>query len=253
VNLDWWSNPAVQLTAWALLAGAVGFLWGMSEIVGAFKTETGRALNTGGAWLLVFFNFFAAASIYLIVANLVTGANTWLVAILVGLAWPTVVRNLSFKLAQPLQPEPLRDAAAVRLEEAYASVQALARQLINATLTRQRMQLVAQAVELDLRELEKMARLAVIAAPLPPKAAKPAPPAADDDKPPPESDEPPPDFITQIMRREVSSDIKKAMLAAFLLAFFDRRTLEEMVRDLRKPRKAHKPLKPLKPNGNPPE
>lgn len=250
MNLDWWSNPAVQLAAWALLAGAVGFLWGMSEIVGAFKTETGRALNTGGAWLLVFFNFFAAASIYLIVANLVTGANTWLVAILVGLAWPTVVRNLSFKLAQPLQPEPLRDAAAVRLEEAYASVQTLARQLINATLTRQRMQLVAQAVELDLRELEKMARLAVIAAPLPPKAAKPTPPPDAGDAPPPDSDEPPPDFITQIMRREVSSDIKKAMLAAFILEFFDRRTLEEMVRDLRKPRKAQKPSKP---NGNPPE
>ncbi|MFN3983526.1 MAG: hypothetical protein ACK4SA_24405, partial [Caldilinea sp.] len=115
----------LDLALWALLAGLVGFLWGMSEIVGAFKTETGRALTTGGAWLLVFFNFFAAAAIYLIVANLVVGANTWLVAILVGLAWPTVVRNLSFKLAQPLQPEPLRDAAAVRLEEAYASVQTL--------------------------------------------------------------------------------------------------------------------------------
>lgn len=249
MNIDWWSNPVVQLVVWSLFAGLVGFLWGMSEIVGAFKTETGRALNTGGAWLLVFFNFFAAAAIYLVVANLMTGANTWLVAILVGLAWPTVVRNLSFKLAQPLQPEPLRDAAAVRLEEAYASVQALARQLINATLTRQRMQLVAQAVELDLRELEKMARLAVIAAPLPPKAAKPAPPAAGDDTPPPDSDEAPPDFITQIMQREASSDIKKAMLAAFILEFFDRRTLEEMVRDLRKPRKASQPAKP---NANPP-
>lgn len=239
----------LELALWALLAGLVGLLWGISEIVGAFKTETGRALTTGGAWLLVFFNFFAAAAIYLIVANLVVGANTWLVAILVGLAWPTVVRNLSFKLAQPLQPEPLRDAAAVRLEEAYASVQTLARQLINATLTRQRMQLVAQAVELDLKELEKMARLAVIAAPLPPKAAKPAP-ASDADDTPPQNSEPPADFITQIMKREVSSDIKKALLAAFILEYFDRRTLEEMVRDLRKPRKENKPAKL---NANPPE
>lgn len=239
MNIDWWSNPVVQLIVWSLFAGFVGFLWGMSEIVGAFKTETGRALNTGGAWLLIFFNFFAAAAVYLIVANLITGANTWLVAILVGLAWPTVVRNLSFKLAQPLQPEPLRDAAAVRLEEAYAAVQTLARQLINATLTRQRMQLVAQAVELDLRDLEKMARLAVIAAPLPPKTAKPTPPAAGD-TPPPDSEEAPPDFITQIMQRKVSSDIKKAMLAAFILEFFDRRTLEEMVRDLHRTRKENK-------------
>ncbi len=239
----------LDLALWALLAGLVGFLWGMSEIVGAFKTETGRALTTGGAWLLVFFNFFAAAAIYLIVANLVVGANTWLVAILVGLAWPTVVRNLSFKLAQPLQPEPLRDAAAVRLEEAYASVQTLARQLINATLTRQRMQLVAQAVELDLKELEKMARLAVIAAPLPPGAPSHPAPAGDDAPSPADPDEAPRDFISQIMKREVSSDIKKAMLAAFILEYFDRRTLEEMVRDLRKPRKESKPAKP---NANPP-
>lgn len=250
MNIDWWSNSVVQLIVWSLFAGFVGFLWGMSEIVGAFKTETGRALNTGGAWLLIFFNFFAAAAIYLIVANLITGANTWLVAILVGLAWPTVVRNLSFKLAQPLQPEPLRDAAAVRLEEAYAAVQTLARQLINATLTRQRMQLVAQAVELDLRDLEKMARLAVIAAPLPPKAARPTPPPDAEDAPPLDSEEAPPDFITQIMKREVGSDIKKAMLAAFILEFFDRRTLEEMVRDLRKGRKE---TKSAKPNPTPPD
>jgi hypothetical protein len=244
VNLDWWSNSAVQLAAWALLAGLVGFLWGMSEILGAFKTETGRALKTGGAWLLVFFNFFAAAAIYLVVANLVTGANTWLVAILVGLAWPTVMRNLSFKLAQPLQPEPLRDAAAVRLEEAYAAVQTLARQLINAALTRQRMQLVAQAVELDLKELEKMARLAVIAAPLPPGAPPPRQPEDDAGAPLPGEEETPRDFITLIMKREVGNDIKKALLAAFILEYFDRRTLEEMVRDLRKPRKEHKPPKP---------
>lgn len=252
MNFDWWSMPAVQLAVWSLFAGFVGFLWGMSEIVGAFKTETGRALNTGGAWLLIFFNFFAAAAIYLVVANLVVGANTWLVAILVGLAWPTVVRNLSFKLAQPLQPEPLRDAAAVRLEEAYAAVQALARQLINATLTRQRMQLVAQAAELDMRELEKMARLAVIAAPLPPGAAPSHPPATDDaarpGQPAATEEQAPKDFITLIMQRQVSSDIKKALLAAFILEYFDRRTLEEMVRDLRKQRKTSKPSKPDSPS-----
>lgn len=211
-----WSAPVTQTLVWALLAGLVGFLWGMSEIVGAFKNETGRALRTSGAWLLVLFNFAAAGVIYLIVANLVTGANNWLTAILVGLAWPTVVRNLSFKLAQPLQPETMRDEAAVRLEEAYASVQNLARQLINAALTRQRMKLVTQAVELDLRDLEKQARYAVIAAPLPADEG-----GASED------------FVTKIMAREASNDIKKALLAAFILQYFDRRTLEELLKDQR--------------------
>jgi hypothetical protein len=114
------------------------------------------------------------------------------------------------------------------------------------------MQLVAQAVELDMRELEKMARLAVIAAPLPPGATPPPPPADDDasrlDHPAAEEEQAPKDFITLIMQRQVSNDIKKALLAAFILEYFDRRTLEEMVRDLRKQRKASKPPKPDSPS-----
>ncbi len=50
------------------------------------------------------------------------------------------------------------------------------------------------------------------------------------------------------MQRQVSSDIKKALLAAFILEYFDRRTLEEMVRDLRKQRKTPKPPKPDSPS-----
>lgn len=212
-----WALPAVQMAAWTLLAGVVGALWGLSEIVASFKVETGRALRTGGAWLLILFNLTASSIIYLLAAATLVGANGWLTAILVGLAWPTVFRNLSFKLAQPLDNSDVNDAAAVRIEEFYRSVQDLARQLINAALTRQRMKLVTRALQLPLADLEKKSRLAVIVAPLPTGG----------------QDGPPDDFVTKIMTREQDDEIKKALLAAFILEHFSRETLEEMLTERR--------------------
>ncbi len=205
-----WALPAMQMVAWTLLAGVVGALWGLSEIVGSFKVETGRALRTGGAWLLIIFNFLASAVIYLLAAATLAGANGWMTAILVGLAWPTVFRNLSFKLAQPLDSNDANDAAAVRIEEAYRSVQTLAKQLINASVTRERMQVVTRAFKLPLADLEKKARLAVIVDPLP-------------------SDRPPDQYLDQVMARNLDDDLKKSLLATFILDRFGRETLEEML------------------------
>jgi hypothetical protein len=212
-----WALPAVQMLAWALLAGAIGLLWGFAEIIGAFKNETGRALRTGGAWLILWLNFAAAMVTFLLVAAIIPEARSWLAAAAAGLAWPTILRNTTVKLAQPLQPGQQDDSFALRFERAYGSVQSLARQLINTSLTRQRMKLVARATELDLAELEKQARLAVISSPLPPGEGG-----------------PPDEFITRIMQREDPDEIKKALLAAFILQFFDRSTLDDMLRTRRK-------------------
>ncbi len=202
------------MLTWAGLAGFIGLLWGFGELVGAFKNETGRALRTNGAWMLLLLNFAAAALTFLLTASLAPGANNWLAAIAMGIAWPTLIRNATLKLVQPLQPDVGDANFALRFEQAYGAVQGLARQLINAALTRQRMKLVTQAVELSLAELEQYARLAVIASPL----------GSDAGGPPADL------FITQIMERDVKPDIKKAMLAAFILQFFDRTTLEELLR-----------------------
>lgn len=212
-----WALPAVQMAAWAVMAGMVGALWGVSEIVGAFKIETGRALRTGGAWLLILFNFVASGLIYLLAAATLVGANGWLTAILVGLAWPTVFRNLSFKLAQPLDSNNVNETAAVRIEQAYRSVQALAQQLIDASITRQRMKLVDRALKLPLADLEKKARLAVIVSPVPSG-----------------QEGLPDDYVNKIMARAQDDEIKKALLATFILTRFSRETLEEMLSDLRR-------------------
>jgi hypothetical protein len=94
--LAWLGNTTFWLT---LLAGVVGAMWAMSEIVGEFRAETGRALRTSGAWLLVIVNFVAAAVIFLLAINLAPAARNWPSALFIGLAWPTIFRNLTFKEA----------------------------------------------------------------------------------------------------------------------------------------------------------
>ena len=204
---------------WSLLAGLIGCGWGLSEIIGAFKNETGHALRTGGAWLLLLLNLLAAALIFALVATLVPEANTWLTALLVGLAWPTVIRNLTFKLAQPLQPEATQENAVVRFEAAYATVQKLSQQLINIALTRQRMKLVTTATQHELSALERFARLVQIASPL-----------QDDQSGGSES------FIDRIMKRKDEDEIKKAYLAAFVMEHFGRHTLDDFLRSQRQPK-----------------
>lgn len=200
-----------------LLAGAVGFFWGFSEIIGAFKTETGRALRTSGAWLLLTVNFAAAALIFLLLASVIPGANTWLTAILVGFAWPTIIRNTSFKLAQPLQSKKASEAAAVRFEQAYAAIQDLAYHLINNRLTRERTRLVIAATQHDLTALERLARTAAISEALQGPDNK----TADA-------------FITEILKQERDEAIKKAQLAAFIINRFDRATLDDLIKERRR-------------------
>lgn len=203
-----------------LIAGAVGFFWGLSEIVGAFKNETGRALRTAGAWLLLLLNFAAAALVFTFIASIIPGANTWITAVVVGFAWPTVIRNTSIKLAQPLQPKKTAEAAALRFEQAYAAIQELAYQLINNPLTRERTRLVMAAQRYDLAALEQMARLAVIAAPRPGQGGR----TADD-------------YITEIVAQPREEPFKKALLAAFILNQFDRATLDDLTKEYLKQRK----------------
>jgi len=199
------------------VAGLIGFIWGLGEIVSAFKNETGRALATAGAWLLILLNFVAAAGIFLLTAAIIPDANNWLTAIFVGFAWPTVIRNASFKLAQPLQSDNGQEQAAIRFEQAYATFQGLARSLINNALTRQRIQLVTSATNYDLATLERYARLALIASALQTGDGLPAA-----------------DFIDAIIARPGTEENKKALLAAFVMTHFGRDMLQDFIKEQRR-------------------
>ncbi len=210
-------EPIISHVLLVLVAAAVGFVWGLSEIVGAFKFDTRRALATGGAWLLLLTNAFAAGGIYLFIATLIPGLDTWYSALLIGLAWPTVIRNANIKLAASMQAAPSlneagdREAAAIRFEQIYANFQNLARQMINAALTRQRIKLVTRSTRLDLTRLEGHARTLLRASPLQ------------------GGDMPGDDYIDKIMQLN-TDEIKKVGLAVFILEKFGREALDDFIR-----------------------
>ncbi|GIV80614.1 hypothetical protein FKZ61_009315 [Litorilinea aerophila] len=218
----------------ALLAGLIGAVWGLGELVGMFKNETLRSLRMAGAWLLLGVNFLAALLIYLLVAALVPAAATWTAAILVGLAWPTVIRNSAIKLAQPLDPAEAQQTAAVRFEEIYSRVQDLAMQLINGELVRQRLELITRAATLDLSTLERHARIARIASVIQDTHGIPAS-----------------DYIDRILNEEKwSEEIKKAYLAAFIINNFGRDVLQDVMKDITEGKRKEVAQYKIKKDGN---
>ncbi|MDX2033455.1 MAG: hypothetical protein SF339_22455 [Blastocatellia bacterium] len=202
----WLHNQTLWL---ALLSGSVGGLWALSEIIGQFRTETGRALRTWGAWMLIAVNVIAAAVIYLLVIGLAPSAKTWPTALAIGLAWPTIFRNASLKLTQPIADGQGTDSAAIRLEQVYANIQKLALQLINGVLTRQRTRLLTEALRFDLWELERYARRMIALSPQ----------AVDDS------------IIDRTLQRPVDDDAKKAYLAALVMDTFTRSALDDFIKE----------------------
>jgi hypothetical protein len=219
------------------LAGLVGAVWALAEITAGFKNETFRALGTGGAWLLIGANTAAAALTYAVAVTLFPSADTWLAALFIGLAWPTIIRNASIKVLQPLQQtgEVADESAAIRLEQIYISFQNLARQIINNTLTHQRLKLVIEAMQHDLEGLAQHARVALIASPLQEAEGMPGD-----------------NYVDRVLKRNQNDDVKKALLAAFILENFGRELLQEYLEQQRKAQKSAPPSTPLRPPAQPP-
>jgi hypothetical protein len=171
-------------------------------------------MRTSGAWLLVIVNFVAAAVIFLLAINLAPAARNWPSALFIGLAWPTIFRNLTLKLAQPLGEAKDAETAVIRLEQAYANVQHLALQLINSMLTRQRTRLLADALKFELDDMVKFARQMIAISPQ----------HVDDT------------LIDKTLERNVDVDAKKAYLAALVMDTFTRGALDDFIRQNKKRR-----------------
>ncbi len=204
------------LLGYGLLAGLISAIWGFSEIIGKFNLDTWRALRTAGAWMLIGVNFLAALLSYGLVAALIPSANSWGAAILIGLAWPTVLRNTSIKLSQPIDNQGQKEAM-VRFEEVYARIQNLAQLMINGVLTRQRLALAGELNTLTLKTLERHARQALVLSPL-----------QEEQKMPDDS------YVDEIIARQVDDAVKKALLIAVVLNYFGRDTLNDLIKKEKK-------------------
>lgn len=210
------SIDLIATLGYGILAGLISAIWGLSEIIGKFNLDTGRALRTGGAWMLIGVNFLAALISYCLVVALIPAANNWGAAILIGLAWPTVLRNTSIKLSQPIDNQGQKEAM-VRFEEVYARIQNLAQLMINGVLTRQRLALAGELSTLSLKTLERHARQALVLSPL-----------QEEQKMPDDS------YVDEIMQRDADDTVKKSLLIAVVLNYFGRDTLNDLIKKERK-------------------
>ena len=215
----------LQLLPLAALSAAVGVVWGLSELVSAFALDTGYALRTLGAWLLLLVNAFAPAFIYVLAASFFPDLYAWQAAVAIGLAWPVVIRNLHFnfsaRIADAASDDPVDQAASVRFEQIYTNFQSLAYRMINAQLAHQRAGLITRVVtDCDLNDLEAHARRLCIAQPVPMR---------DERENENLSNERCSGYIDDIMMRE-SVDEKKMYLSAFIINHFGRASLEEFIR-----------------------
>jgi len=215
----------LQLLPLAALSAAVGVVWGLSELVSAFALDTGYALRTLGAWLLLLVNAFAPAFIYVLAASFFPDLYAWQAAVAIGLAWPVVIRNLHFnfsaRIADAASDDSVDQAASVRFEQIYTNFQSLAYRMINAQLAHQRAGLITRVVtDCDLNDLEAHARRLCIAQPVPMR---------DERENENLSNERCSEYINDIMMRE-SVDEKKMYLSAFIINYFGRASLEEFIR-----------------------
>ena len=142
-------------------------------------------------------------------------AKTWPTALAIGFACTTIFRNASLKLTQPITENQNNEAAAIRLEQAYANIQKLALQLINSVLTRQRTKLMTSMLQYDLTTLEQHARRMIALSPQPMED----------------------DLIDRAMKREVNDEIKKAYLVALVMNTFTRNALEDFIKENRENKK----------------
>lgn len=231
LQAPWWQGFAATW-AWlqfALLAGLIGLFSGLIELINVFGNESLRSLRTFGAWLLLGVNFFGAALIFVLVSGAAPGVlNAW-GAIVVGLAWPTVVRNLNIKLGQPIEGDPSQQAA-LRMEEAYNTLQKHAKQMIDGAVVRQRMRLLRELTELEITEMERLARRTVALS----TQADPKPALA---------------YITEIIN-EPDVEVRRAMLAAYILNNFGRDVLEDEM-SLHKKGRRRNPANPTGTQGDP--
>jgi hypothetical protein len=158
-----------QFLPLAALSAAVGFMWGLSELVSAFALDTGYALRTLGAWLLLLVNAFAPAFICVLAASFIPELYTWQAVVAIGLAWPVVIRNLHFNFSARIADAASDDSSAadqatsVRFERIYTNFQSLAYRMINAQLAHQRAGLITRVVtDCDLNDLKRTLGVCVL-------------------------------------------------------------------------------------------
>ncbi|HEY8204747.1 MAG TPA: hypothetical protein VIF81_08480 [Pyrinomonadaceae bacterium] len=234
-------SPNLAIALSYLIAASISAVLAVAEIVTVFEKDSRRALNTGGALLLITINVAFSVLILLLVNTIggtPAGENQLWVALGVGLGFPTLLRT-RFTFIKPL-PGSTEEGVAVSLDELYGRLQRFCRQQIDQSLATGRVQMVDDAMrQLDIGTLEKRLRLLLEG------GLVLADPAATG-------------YVDKIMTQATYTEDRKKMLLAFgLLNYGGHRTLRQMLKagpapPPKKPRRRifRKKQKPIEPENS---
>jgi hypothetical protein len=136
------ATGALELEAWVpyIIVVLIGAVVGLAEIISTFSTTPVLAMGTGWGWILVLLNAGSAALVLWLVNRFVpTTTDPLLVALAVGLGFPTLIRT-NFTVAKRLESVEGKDLS-VNLGWIYDQFQNLARTQIDLALVSKRQKL----------------------------------------------------------------------------------------------------------------
>jgi hypothetical protein len=142
-----------------IVTALLSMIWAATEVISAFEAAPIRALFTLGAWLLMLTNaFFACLALMAVLQVAPNAENNLLTAFIVAFGWQTLVRS-QVNVFRPLPGEPTGQGLALPVDEIYGRIQRFVRRSIDQSLARERMKLLTQALELDLKTLKHRVQL----------------------------------------------------------------------------------------------
>jgi hypothetical protein len=152
---------ALELEAWVpyIIVILIGAVVGLAEIISTFSTTPILALGTRWGWILVLLNGGSAALVLWLVNRFVpTTADPLLVALAVGLGFPTLIRT-NFTVAKRLEAVEGKDLS-VNLGWIYDQFQNLARTQIDLALVSKRQKLHRDLLKKypEIKDLVEMAQ-----------------------------------------------------------------------------------------------
>lgn len=221
-----WGWLAAVHAEWYVVTASLGLIWAALEVAMTYEEEAGRALRTGGAWLLMATNAILACLVLAMTLHLLNNAGSLWLALSVGFGWQAVLRS-----GINVQPLPLpggkageggldegaEEGLSIPLNEFYARIQRLCRRQINREIVSERVILVSEAVNvLTVEELAHEAR--VLMGSFPPATL--------------ERD--PQDYITKIEQSDQLEELKEIMLIALILNYGGRGALQRILRQASK-------------------
>lgn len=225
LNSIWGWLVAVH-AEWYVVTALLGVIWAALEVATTYEEEAGRALRTGGAWLLMVTNAVLACLVLAMTLRLLNNAGSLWLALSVGFGWQAVLRS-----GINVQPLPLptgknlaasneeyeEEGLSIPLNEFYARIQRLCRRQINREIVSERVILVSEAVNvLDVKELAHEAR--VLMGSFPPATLEGDPQA----------------YITKIEQSDQLEELKEIMLIALILNYGGRGALQRILRQGKK-------------------